>query len=304
MTQKVKRAFAMIRLESKNLIANFNPRGAAIETLIFKPLNRSLLRACTLHAEPNHYINTIIGPVANRIQDARFSIDDQTHELDANEGSHTLHGGSLGLSEVEWDYNLEDIKTITFARETPDAHMGFPGPSKFKTKYTLDDDRISIEIEAFSKRKNIFNLTPHLYFNLDETQTTSNHIIEINADHYLPVDKNNIPTGKIAPVEETKFDFRTPRKFNQTEIDHNFCLNGHGLRNVMKMCVSDLELSIETDQRGMQVYDARHFDRTHIALEPQGWPNSVNQSNFPSQLYLPSERYSSKIIYKFRRIHE
>lgn len=136
----------------------------------------------------NHYTNNVIGPVANRISSGSFSIDGIRFELDKNEGTKTLHGGSHGISELDWNIVSKGENYIHFSINIEHGHMGFPGPSQFDVIYRLNLSALEVELRAISPRVNAFNLTSHCYFNLNGEGSIENHNLQILADKYLPVD--------------------------------------------------------------------------------------------------------------------
>ena len=288
-------------IETDVLRAELHPRGAALSKLVYKPLDHNLVISCPVdRRSPRHYCNTVVGPVANRVAGARFEIDGEDFYLDRNEGSSCLHGGSKGLSELDWHITEDSENTISYILSTKDGYMGFPGPSQFRVTYMLDRHRLSITLEASSPRSNYFNLTPHLYFNLDGSDWIDEHWLQINADSYLPTDSYKRPTGEIKSVEDSGYDFRQPRPISSDQIDHNFCLNGSGLREVASLRgVNGLALTFSTDQPGLQIYTAEHLGRTHVATEMQAWPNAANETNFPSQITRPGKIYRSTNRFEF-----
>lgn len=287
-------------LETDCLRAAFHARGASIARLIHKPLDRDLLSVCPDRRAPCHYDNTVVGPIANRIAGARFEIDGELFQINQNEGRNCLHSGSEGLSEMDWESEevLEDSVTFTLAIE--DRHMGFPGPSRFRARYVLESNRLLITLAAESPRPNYFSLAPHLYINLDGSERIDGHRLQICADSYLPTDGEKLPTGEQQEVEGTEFDFLSPRKIANRIIDHNFCLQGEGLREVAKLRGSnDLQLQLSTDQQGLQIYTRDHAERDYLAVEPQAWPNAVNEKSFPSLVTRPGETYVSTSVLEF-----
>ncbi|MEG9862899.1 MAG: hypothetical protein V6Z81_10520 [Parvularculales bacterium] len=291
-----------MQIENDFLAVKLHPRGAAIDNLFIRALNRNVVRTCSDRNAPHHYVNTIVGPIANRIAGGQFSIDGNSFTLDMNEGRNTLHGGQIGLSELEWDVVETGKAQCAFAIELPDGHMGFPGPSIFKAMYRLNDNSLDVELSAESERKNAFSLAPHYYFNLDGSAGIDSHLLQIHADHYLPVDEDLLPLGRTEPVAASEFDFLKQRLIAGTPLDHNFCLNGNGLRELVILEVDDLNLTIASNQCGVQIFDGRIFNREHIAIEPQGWPNAVNVSEFPSQELPAGQSYKSHNRFSFKRI--
>ena len=287
-------------LETDCLRAAFHARGAAIARLIYKPLDLDLLSACPDRHASCHYENTVVGPIANRIAGARFEIDGELFRLNQNEGRNCLHGGSEGLSELDWEPGEVLENSVAFSVAIEDRHMGFPGPSKFRACYALEGNRLLITLAADSPRPNYFNLAPHLYINLDGSKRIDGHRLQIRADSYLPTDGEKLPTGKQQEVKNTEFDFRAPGKITNRIIDHNFCLQGEGLREVVKLCGSGgLQLQLATDQQGLQVYTRDHAGRDYLAVEPQAWPNAVNETSFSSRVTRPGETYVSTSVLEF-----
>jgi aldose 1-epimerase len=291
-----------MRIENDFLEVNLHPRGASIESLIFKVLDRNVVRVCEDRNAPCHYINTIVGPTANRIAGGQFAIDGESFSLDQNEGRNTLHGGRNGLSELTWNVSESTNTQCVFEIELGDGHMGFPGPSSFETEYRLSGNALEVELRADSARKNAFNLAPHFYFNLDGSASIDAHLLQIQADHYLPVDKALLPLGKPKQVTGSDFDFLKPKPLAGMNLDHNFCLNGSDLRVAASLEVGDLKLVIESNQSGIQIYDGQKLNREHVAIEPQGWPNAVNEPAFPSQEILASQPYRSYNRFLFNEL--
>lgn len=287
-------------LETDYLRAAFHERGASIARLVYKPLDRDLLSVCPDRHASCHYDNTVVGPVANRIAGARFEMDGELFQLDQNEGKNCLHGGSKGLSELDWEVEEVLENSVTFTVAIADRHMGFPGPSRFHARYVLEGNRLLITLAADSPRPNYFNLAPHLYINLGGLERIDGHHLQIHADSYLPTDGKKLPTGKQQKVRGTEFDFRAFGKITNRALDHNFCLQGDSLREVAKLRGSDgLQLQLATDQQGLQIYTRDHAGRNYLAVEPQAWPNAINETSFPSRITRPGEIYVSTSVLEF-----
>ena len=268
-------------LESEDLHIAFHPRGAAIDHLIYKPLGYNLVLPCDQREAAHHYANTIVGPVANRIHNGRFAIDHVEFQSNQNEGKTTLHGGALGVSELEWQLLSKDDTEITFGCRLEDGHMGFPGPSDLTVRYHLNGNALTISLKAQSPRRNYFNLAPHLYLNLDNSATIDRHELSIQAGQFLPVDGDKIPRAAEAVAGKT-FDFRHSKALTGIALDHNFCLDDSGMRVVAKLRGSSgLQMTLETNQTGLQIYTHDHANRTHLAIEPQDWPNALNRTDRP-----------------------
>lgn len=289
----------LITLENPYLALTFHPRGAAISNWIYKPLDRNISLHLPDRNLAGHYGNTVVGPLANRVKNARFVIEGEAFALDANEGANTLHGGTQGLSEIEWDLAEADTDYVRFAVTLADGHGGFPGPTSYSARYRLNGATLEVTFEASAERAIAVNLAPHFYFNLAGGGTINDHIMTLHADHYLPVDKVLLPTGQIAPLANTVFDFRMPRPIGHAILDHNFCIRGGGMRAGMTLAVSDLTMRVISDQPGLQIYDGRHIGRQFMAIEPQGWPNAVNQPHFPSPILKAGEFYRTRSQFIF-----
>ncbi len=281
-----------ITLETDILSAQFYPRGAALAQLIYKPLNLILTPECANRYAPNHYLGTVVGPIANRVAQAKFKLDGEVVMLDANDGKHCLHGGRLGLSEQNWQVAEISDDSVIFTLEVA-------GDTHYRACYRLDNERLHISYQAVSSRKHYFNLAPHFYFNLNGDAVIDNHHLWIDADHYLPVDDTMIPTGERAEVADTLFDFRKSRSIGNAEIDTNFCLNtrSNDMRDAVILSADNgISLHVRTNQKGVQIYDARHMGRRFLAIEPEAFPNAINQAEFESVITGVGEVYESRMV--------
>ena len=187
-----------------------------------------------------NYFGSIIGRYGNRIGKGQFVIDGKTYSLARNNGDNHLHGGVKGFESVPWHVTDHSEKRISFHRVSPDMEEGYPGNLDVRVTYDLTDtDELIISYEATTDKKTPVNLTNHSYFNLKGAGNgdVNDHVLQINADNFLPVDKGLIPTGKIVPVAGTPFDFRLPKPigrdlgqdYDQLKVangyDHSFVLN-------------------------------------------------------------------------------
>jgi aldose 1-epimerase len=263
-------------LENEWLRAEFHPRGAALSRLIYKPLSRDIVLTCDDHTAPHHYTNTVVGPIANRISNGRYTIGGKTIQLDQNEGTTCLHGGMNGLSERDWIGQQTDSQVV-FKIDL----QGEQGNAIYTASYQLIDKSLHIDLSAVCDQDSAFNLVPHLYFTLGAKNVELLSLM-VNAETYLPVDANKIPTGAIKALENSGNDVRAPLLLGSRIIDHNFCLNKTAPAATLEY--DGLSLRVETNADGLQIYTADHLGRTAIAIEPQGWPDAINQSNFPSPI--------------------
>ncbi|MET3115666.1 aldose 1-epimerase [Pedobacter sp. CG_S7] len=276
------------------------------------------------------YFGATIGRFGNRIANGKFMLDGKEYKLFINNGKNTLHGGKKGYQDVVWDAKQLDKQTLELSYLSKDMDEGFPGNLKVKVTYTLtDDNALKISYQAETDKNTVVNLTNHAFFNLNGSQSGSilNHLVQIYADKYTPVDSTLIPTGILAEVSKTPFDFRIAKKIGERVdaaneqlnfgkgYDHNFVLNAHVEEQPVAVVTgekSGIEMSVYTDQPGLQFYSGNfmggkntmkgnHKDdlRTAFAMETQHFPDSPNQPSFPSTVLKPGELYHSSSTYKF-----
>ncbi len=276
----------------------------------------------------------LIGRVGNRIAKGQLTLDGTTYSLPVNNGPNQLHGGVDGFHNQLWTVIEATGNSIVLSYLSRDGEMGFPGNLVVEVSYTLtSDNEFLITYKATTDKTTVVNLTSHPFFNLagEGSGTINDHVLQINADCYTPVDSTLIPLGENVPVEDTPFDFRTPKAIGRdlheqdtneqlkkgTGYDHNFVLN-HPSNGEMFLAatVSDPKsgrmMKIYTQEPGLQFYGGNFFDgsdtgksgapykfREAFALETQHFPDSPNQAEFPSITLRPGETYTTKTIYKF-----
>ena len=253
------------------------------------------------------YFGSIVGPVANRIDKSMAPLGDAKLHLTSNEGNNALHGGPAGLSTRNWILADHGDNFAAFTYTWPDGDSGYPGPIHAKVTYTLEDNgALRIDLAGTAEARTHFNPAFHGYWSLDGSGALTDHRLQINAAHYLPVDDDAIPKGDPVPVAGTPFDFRHLRNIAaDSQIDHNYCLDGVGFREVLRMETDTLALVVESDAPGLQVYDAARLDTSPdashdgaphgpyagIALEPQIWPDAPNHPSYPSTTLRPSDTF-------------
>lgn len=264
---------------------------------------------------PARYFGAVVGRFANRIGGARFALDGRTFHTDPNwRGRHTLHGGADGMDLQLWRIMAAAPDRVTLACTLPDGHMGFPGTLSAQAEIALSGDALHLDLSAETDAPTPCSLTHHGFFDLDGEGDIRGHRLTIAADHYLPVDDDLIPTGRIAPVAGTDFDFRGGRVIVDRGYDHNFCLSDgpRPLRPVARLeGTGGLAMQVETTACGLQFYDGaymagvpglegRHYGpRAGLALETQGWPDAPNRPAFPSAILRPGQRYRETTLYRF-----
>lgn len=281
------------------------------------------------------YFGATIGRYGNRIAKGKFSLDGKQYQLSINNGINTLHGGKKGFQDVVWDADQLNDSTLQLTYLSKDMEEGFPGNLTVKVTYSLTaDNGFKAQYEATTDKTTVVNLTNHAFFNLngEGSGTILNHIVQIDADKYNPIDTGFIPLGPIATVKGTPFDFTTPTAIgarisedniqlkNGKGYDHNFVLNGpkvEGLNHAAKVTgdKSGIVMDVYTEEPGLQFYsgnfmlgkntfsDGSKDDfRTAFAMETQHFPDSPNEPSYPSTVLKPGQVYKTYSIYDFSTI--
>lgn len=284
------------------------------------------------YLEGTPYFGALIGRYGNRIAGGKFEIDGIVYQLDTNDGPNHLHGGLVGFDKKLWSaepFSSEAGAGVKLSLVSQDGDQGYPGTLSVTATYTLtNDDELITEFRATTDKTTIVNLTQHSYFNLAGQGEILDHELMINADSYTPVDETLIPTGEIAPVEGTPFDFTAAKPIgadineeneqlgNGQGYDHNFVLNRESpfdmeLAARVTEATSGRILEIFTQEPGIQFYSGNFLDgtlksgdrvfslRTGFCLEPQHYPNSPNEPDFPSTVLRPGEEYLTRMSFKF-----
>ena len=272
-------------------------------------------------------LGATIGRCANRIGGAHFSLNGKEYALAANNGPNNLHSGPNGWKLRRWEIVDEENTSLTFRLDSPDGDQGFPGKLSVTVTYALgEDDEIRILYRAISDADTLFNVTNHAYFNLNghDAGSAMAHSLRVFADAYTPGDAEQIPTGEIAPVEGTPFDFQKERvigdRIDQTHpqldaaggYDHNYCLNGDGLRPAARLRGdrTGIVLTVFTDRPGMQLYTANslradggkdgavYSPRSAVCLETQCWPDAIHHENFPTPILKAGEVFVTETVWR------
>jgi aldose 1-epimerase len=247
----------------------------------------------TLPPDGKGLLGQVVGRYANRIAGGRFELDGVDYRLTENEGRNHLHGGAHGFQTKVWD---RDGAVLTYT--SPDREEGYPGELTAEVTFTLADDMtLRIGYTATTTKPTILNLTHHPLFNLAGSGSILDHELELDADAYVVTDEEQLPTGELAPVEGTRFDFRARRALRE-ECDQCFVLNG-----VARLTdpSSGRTLEVRTDQPGIQLYTGNHLPVPHtgVALETQHFPDSPNHPQFPSTVLRPGETFASTTDLRF-----
>lgn len=272
------------------------------------------------------YFGALIGRFANRIANAKFSLDGRTYTLAANNNGNSLHGGNKGFDKVLWTAQKLSDSSLKLNYQSKDGEEGYPGNVDVEVIYTLSSDNsLKLDYTATTDKATPINLTNHSYFNLSagKDSTILNHELQLNAEKYTPVNDKLIPTGEIAEVKNTPMDFKQPKTIGRDiekvkgGYDHNWVLdrNGNGLEKAATLYEpnSGRFMEVFTTQPGIQFYSGNFLDGTlqytkkgqkyvqhgALCLETQHYPDSPNRPAFPNTILKPGEVYRQTTVYKF-----
>lgn len=316
---------------------SFIDLGAAVHEIYVPDREGQMIQVSAIYDNPvsyekqTTYFGAIVAPYANRISNAKFEIDGQIYETDANNNENSLHSGVNGIAKKIWTVKEQTENRIVFTYDAKDLEQGFPGNIHYEVTYEVtEDNALSISYYALSDKKTTINMTNHTYFNLAGAFTGSveGQELWIKASHYTPVkDGKAIPTGEIAPVEGTPFDFREAKtigrdienNFDQLIFglgyDHNFAIDkeSEGFEKIASAHAKEtgIQMEVWSDCIGVQLYTGnflegevgpnghKYVKRGAFCLETQYFPNAINEINFVCPITEANVPYETKTVYKF-----
>lgn len=278
------------------------------------------------------YFGCLVGRYGNRIARGKFTLNGQPYTLAVNNGPNALHGGLKGFDKVVWTARVTASllgPALELTYTSKDGEEGYPGNLKVTAVYTLTpENALRLDYTATTDKDTVVNLTQHSYFNLAGQGDILGHVVYLDADKFTPVDSTLIPTGELRPVEGTPFDFRIPTaigaRINADDeqikfgggYDHNWVINKPagqlGLQARVTEPTTGRVWEVLSTEPGLQFYCGNFLDgsikgkggwvyqrRNAFCMEPQHFPDSPNQPNFPSVVLKPGQVYQNTIIYRF-----
>ncbi len=315
-----------IAISSGDLSAAILTHGCTLQDVRLSGIAHSLtIGSPDLRAYENEMgtCGSIVGPVGNRIGNARATIDGTTYQFDAHyNGKHTLHGGSAATHAQIWQIADTGPSHATLQLTLPDGHGGFPGTRRITAHWDVKDQTLRLTLDAETDAPTLMNLANHSYWRLSDTPTYLGHTLQVHADTYLPSTVEDVlPTGEIAEVANTRFDYRQPRPLQagaEGLLDTNFCLSRtrEPLREAATLTApTGLSLTLATTEPGLQVFDGHILDLpayasndgpatqayAGLALEAQFWPDAPNNPDFPSIILRPADPWRQITEWRFTR---
>lgn len=284
-------------------------------------------------ASPEPFLSTLVGRYGNRICRGKFHLNGKEYNLAINNGPNHLHGGPTGFHARVWDAEQVNEHVLVLRYVSAYYEEGFPGELHMTVRYTwTDENELVIDYRGTTNKKTIVNMTSHGFFSLqgiaNPTPSALDQVVEINADFYIPIDENSIPTGEILRVKGTHFDFTVPKPVGRdidaddeqikhgTGYDHCYVLNKKEVGELTFAArvldpTSGRTMEVYTTEPGVQFYSDNWADgykgqhgatfgkHSGLCFEAQHFPDSPNKAHFPSVVLRPGEVYTQKTVYKF-----
>ncbi|NHF57830.1 galactose mutarotase [Flavobacteriaceae bacterium TP-CH-4] len=280
--------------------------GAIIQKLLIKDAKGNTVNAVIGFDYPDKYLNdqvflgACVGRFAGRISKGTFELDRETFLLYQENGVH-LHGGKEGFGKKYWTFEEVDYGDTPFVRLSYwSKHLeeGYPGNLKVSVTYRLENNKLLITHKAVTDRTTVVNLTNHSYFRLDDASSVNNYELQLNCSRYLVLDEQRLPTGEIAEVADTPYDFRNGSTIGNTRLDTPVIIDDNEkVAAKLHSKRSGISMEVLTDQPAMVVYTPPNMPA--ICFETQNYPDAPNFPEFPSCILRPGEIYKNKSQFIF-----
>lgn len=329
---------------SHGMVVKITNYGATVTSILVPDRNGKLADVALgynrvedyMNAVDKPYFGAIVGRYGNRIAKGKFSIGKESYKLAVNNGENHLHGGVIGFDKVVWTMQTVQVplgQAVKLTYLAKDKEEGYPGNLDISVTYTLtNENELRVDYLATTDKATPVNLTQHTYFNLkgEGEGDILDHELMLNADAYTPTDAGAIPTGEIAPVKGTPFDFTVAKPIGRDinngheqikfgmGFDHNFVIKRAAGDQSLQLAARVVEaksgrvMEVLTTEPGIQFYCGNFLDgrlkgkaakpyvqRGGFCLETQHYPDSPNQPKFPSTILEPGKKYETSTIYKF-----
>ena len=321
---------AVFRMENDHLIIMLSSLGCQLISIRMKEADGGLTDLILTPKDPEHpendgsYMGSVVGRVANRIREGKFTLNGMEYSLARNNGKNHLHGGDRGFSTKYFAYKTEK-DGITFSYDSPHMEEGYPGNLHVDIKYILKGETLGIIYSGYSDEDTIVNLTNHMYFNLSGSKSILDHSLMIKSGCYMPADSEGLVTGDFVKSGGTAFDFNDsqvigermdmedPQIRSAHGFDHAFVLSSGEDQITLADPGSGRQVIISTDMPAVHVYTGNYLsdgaagkDGSHygnyegIALETEVFPDSINVEKNPSVILRKGETYHSETRYTFK----
>lgn len=242
------------------------------------------------------YSGAIVGRHAGRIGEAAFTLNGKEYKLAVVDGPNHHHGGLEGFSHKLWDVKAED-ETLVCTYTSPDGEEGYPGTLTITVTYEwADDTTLAVTLDAVCDQDTVASFTHHGYWNLSGEETIGSHQYRVHAPVVVLGDEHTLPTGELAQVDGTPFDFRSARALSDQFLDHTFPVPGDGLRELGFLSAHNLTLTVSSTLPALHIYTGVG---SHAALEAQFIPDAIHHPSFPSTVLRAGNRWHHTIEYKF-----
>jgi len=280
--------------------------GAIIQKILFKDKNGKQQNCVVGFEEPedylmdDHFLGACVGRFAGRISQGQFCISERTYPIFEEDGVH-LHGGKQGFGRRFWkliEHSEAPDPYVTYQYISPHLEEGYPGQLTVRVTYQLLGNTLKVLHTATTDQPTIVNLTNHSYFILDEDAILDDLVLQIRSKKRLGTDEKLLPTGIVEQVENTKFDFRQPKRLGKLRLDTPYLVDPtQDPLAIARSLKSGIQLSVSSNQAALVVYTPD--DLAAICFETQNYPDAPNQTAFPSSLLLPGETYFNESFFTF-----